>query len=90
MATADGALPQAYEESSLWTWLTTVDHKKIAVLYGVSGFIFLLVGGLEALTIRTQLAVPNGTVVDADRQPSVIQEEIRSEILDFLRAKGRL
>lgn len=30
------------------------------------------------------------TMVDADRQPSVIQEEIRSEILDFLRAKGRL
>jgi cytochrome c oxidase subunit 1 len=47
--------------------LTTVDHKKIGVLYGISGFIFLLIGGLEALTIRTQLAVPNGTVIDADR-----------------------
>jgi cytochrome c oxidase subunit 1 len=66
MATAVGTLPTGHEETSLWTWLTTVDHKKIGVLYGVSGFIFLLIGGLEALTIRTQLAVPNGTVVDAD------------------------
>jgi cytochrome c oxidase subunit 1 len=66
MATAAGTLPTGYEETSLWMWLTTVDHKKIGVLYGVSGFIFLLIGGLEALTIRTQLAVPNGTVVDAD------------------------
>ncbi|MBT5775218.1 MAG: cytochrome c oxidase subunit I [Dehalococcoidia bacterium] len=67
MATAAGTLPQAHEEASLWTWLTTVDHKKIGIMYGITGFLFLLLGGLEALTIRTQLAVPNGTVVDADR-----------------------
>jgi cytochrome c oxidase subunit 1 len=67
MATAAGTLPQTYEESNLWTWLTTVDHKKIGVLYGVSGFAFFLLAGVEALLIRTQLAVPNGTVIDAER-----------------------
>ena len=67
MATAAGTLPQVQEESTLWTWLTTVDHKKIGAMYGVSGFAFFLLGGIEALLIRTQLAVPNGTVIDADR-----------------------
>ncbi len=67
MATAAGTLPQVQEESTIWTWLTTVDHKKIGALYGVSGFLFFLLAGFEALLIRTQLAVPNGTVIEADR-----------------------
>ena len=40
------------------SWLTTVDHKRIGVLYGVTAFVFLLIGGLEALLIRVQLAAP--------------------------------
>ncbi len=67
MATAAGTFPQAHEESTIWTWLTTVDHKKIGAMYGVTGFAFFLLAGFEALLIRTQLAVPNGTVVDAER-----------------------
>jgi cytochrome c oxidase subunit I len=47
------------------SWLTTVDHKRIGILYGVTGFAFFLLGGLEALLIRLQLAVPNNTVVSA-------------------------
>ncbi|ABO66326.1 MULTISPECIES: cytochrome c oxidase subunit I [Geobacillus] len=43
----------------LWDYLTTVDHKKIAHLYLISGGIFFLLGGLEALFIRIQLAKPN-------------------------------
>nr|WP_216367011.1 cytochrome c oxidase subunit I [Geobacillus sp. MR] len=39
--------------------MTTVDHKKIAHLYLISGGIFFLLGGLEALFIRIQLAKPN-------------------------------
>ena len=67
MATAVGALAHTEEHSGLWAWLTTVDHKKIGALYGVTGFLFFMLGGLEAMLIRTQLAVPNGTVVDAAR-----------------------
>src|SRR5207244_3368455 len=36
-------------ESGLWSWITTVDHKRIGALYGVTAFVFFLVGGLEAL-----------------------------------------
>ena len=49
-----------------WSWLTTVDHKRIGVLYGVTAFTFFLIGGVEALLIRLQLARPDGTVLSAD------------------------
>jgi cytochrome c oxidase subunit I len=52
--------------AGFWGWVTTVDHKRIGILYGVTAFAFFLVGGLEALLIRMQLAKPNGTVVSAD------------------------
>jgi cytochrome c oxidase subunit 1 len=48
------------------SWITTVDHKRIGILYGVSAFVFFLIGGLEALLIRLQLARPGSTVVGAD------------------------
>jgi cytochrome c oxidase subunit I len=48
------------------SWLTTVDHKRIGLLYGLSAFVFLLVGGLEAALIRLQLAFPNGRVLGAE------------------------
>jgi cytochrome c oxidase subunit 1 len=47
-------------------WLATVDHKKIGVLYGVTAFIFFLLGGIEALVIRVQLARPELDVITAD------------------------
>src|SRR5579862_9146261 len=46
-------------------WLTTIDHKRIGILYGVTAFIFFLVGGSEALLIRLQLATPNGKILSA-------------------------
>ncbi len=42
----------------LYEWLTTVDHKKIGVMYIVSSFTFFLLGGTLALFIRSELAVP--------------------------------
>jgi cytochrome c oxidase subunit I len=51
--------------AALWDYLTTVDHKKIAILYLVAGGFFFLLGGLEALIIRIQLAVPNSDFVSA-------------------------
>jgi cytochrome c oxidase subunit 1 len=52
--------------AGFWSWVTTVDHKRIGILYGVTAFAFFLVGGLEALLIRMQLARPDGTVVSAE------------------------
>ncbi len=62
-----GARLAAEDPKSIWSWLATVDHKRIGVLYGVSSFILFLVGGLEALLIRSQLIVPDGGVLDADQ-----------------------
>jgi cytochrome c oxidase subunit I len=42
-------------------WFTTVDHKDIGILYLLTSFGFMLLGGLEALLIRIQLAVPRNT-----------------------------
>ena len=44
-------------------WLTTTDHKKIGILYLFATFVFFIIGGVEALVMRLQLAQPNGTVV---------------------------
>jgi cytochrome c oxidase subunit I len=44
-------------------WVTTVDHKKIGILYMVTAFVFFLVGGVEALLIRIQLGAPDNTFV---------------------------
>lgn len=51
--------------ATLWDYLTTVDHKKIAILYLVSGGFFFILGGLEAMIIRIQLAVPDSNFVSA-------------------------
>jgi len=48
------------------SWLTSVDHKKIGIMYGVAAMFFFVVGGVEALLIRIQLAVPNGTALTAE------------------------
>jgi len=55
----------APKRSGLWDWLTTVDHKKIAILYLVAGGIFFLAGGIEALLIRLQLMYPESNVIGA-------------------------
>ena len=52
-------------KSGLMGWLTTVDHKKIGFLYGFFALIFFLIGGFEALLIRTQLMVPNNNILTA-------------------------
>ncbi len=52
-------------KTGIVSWLTTVDHKRIGLLYGISSLFFFLVGGFEALLIRIQLAVPNNTFLSA-------------------------
>src|SRR5438270_2486694 len=47
-------------------WLSTVDHKRIGVLYMLTALFFFVVGGIEALFIRLQLAVPNNHFLAPD------------------------
>jgi cytochrome c oxidase subunit 1 len=64
--TADGLEPAGRASAIveyLHGWITTVDHKRIGILYILSALVFLVIGGLEASVIRWQLAVPNNNVV---------------------------
>jgi cytochrome c oxidase subunit I len=50
-------------KTGFWSWVTTVDHKRIGILYGYTAFFFFILGGLEALLIRVQLATPDGKLL---------------------------
>ncbi len=67
---ATTALP-VHEQKSAVTdfleWVTTVDHKRIGILYLGLNFFFFILAGVMALIIRTQLAWSNLRIVDADR-----------------------
>ncbi|HTH47614.1 MAG TPA: cbb3-type cytochrome c oxidase subunit I, partial [Candidatus Limnocylindria bacterium] len=54
-------------KTGLMSWLITVDHKRIGFLYGFFALCFFLVGGFEALLIRTQLMVPNNDLLTAQQ-----------------------
>jgi cytochrome c oxidase subunit I len=70
MATIASAPPYAVsapnEESGIWGWLTTVDHKKIGQLYLYTALCFFLIGGIEAGIMRYQLMKPNMQAVSAE------------------------
>jgi cytochrome c oxidase subunit I len=63
---APHAIDRPQATGGLWSWLTTVDHKRIGKLYLFTALAFFLVGGLEAGLIRAQLAGPNLHVVSAE------------------------
>jgi cytochrome c oxidase subunit I len=53
------ALAQQPAVRGVTSWLTTTDHKRIGIMYIVTTFLFFLLGGVEALLIRTQLFQAN-------------------------------
>ncbi|MFM7263891.1 MAG: cbb3-type cytochrome c oxidase subunit I, partial [Acidimicrobiales bacterium] len=61
-----GALKRPATATGWKSWLFTVDHKKIGIMYGVVAMFFFIVAGVEALLIRLQLAAPNGKILNAD------------------------
>lgn len=63
MATAAVRVTGA-QGSRIYDYLTTTDHKKIGILYTISSFIFLAIGGLLALGVRTELAQPGLQFMD--------------------------
>ncbi|MEX2182403.1 MAG: cytochrome c oxidase subunit I [Gemmatimonadaceae bacterium] len=66
-AAAPASADDAYsEQTGIWSWITTVDHKRIGTLYLWTALIFFLIGGLEAVLLRTQLMQPNMGFVSAE------------------------
>ncbi len=53
-------------EYSVSSWLLTIDHKRIAILYLLSITVFFLLGGLFAAGIRLELLTPKGDLMQAD------------------------
>ena len=52
--------------TGIWSWITTIDHKRIGILYGITALIMFVSGGLEALYIRAQLALPEQDLVSPE------------------------
>ncbi|AGP32867.1 cytochrome C oxidase subunit I [Sorangium cellulosum] len=53
-------------KSGIMSWLTTVDHKRIGLMYLVSTFIAFLMGGVFALVLRLELLTPKATIMSAN------------------------
>jgi cytochrome c oxidase subunit 1 len=61
-----GAAHTKKKKSLIWDLMTTVDHKKIGILYGATSLFFFLIGGLEAMLMRIQLSRPENDFISAD------------------------
>lgn len=56
----------------LWNeWLTTVDHKRIGIMYIISALLMLFRGGADAVMMRLQTAIPNNTFLNAQHYNEV-------------------
>src|SRR5262245_2383795 len=66
MAVADPEPVAATRGGTLLEWLTTVDHKKIGIMYVVMSLFFLVIAGLEAMVMRWQLVRPHNDLVSPD------------------------
>src|SRR5437867_986490 len=53
-------------------WLTTTDHKRIGIMYLFATFLFFIVGGVEALVMRLQLAKPDGTLLPGETYNALV------------------
>ncbi len=61
-----GVFRRPVETTGWRSWVFTVDHKKLGIMYGVAALVFFVIGGIEALLIRLQLAAPEGKILSAD------------------------
>jgi cytochrome c oxidase subunit I len=60
------AAPQSHEQRGLVAWLTTVDHKRVGVLYLVTSILFFLIAGILSLLMRAELAQPGLQLFERD------------------------
>ncbi len=69
MAAISERMPRVRSEAgnpalaNIWSWMTTVDHKRIGILYLFSAMLFFLLGGTEAFLMRLQLMRPDNTLI---------------------------
>ena len=56
--------PTSY--TGVCSWIGTVDHKRIGTLYGVTAFLYFLIGGIEALILRAQLSQAESDLISPE------------------------
>ena len=61
-----------WRSGKVTSWLTTVDHKRIGILYIWTALVFFLIGGVMALLIRTQLATPDEHILTKNSYNGVV------------------
>ena len=66
------AKPKAGVWAVLWDLLTTVDHKKIGLMYTATAFFAFALAGVFSLLIRTQLAVPNNQFLTGEQYNQIL------------------
>lgn len=60
------------DKDGIWSWLTTLDHKRIALMYMISVLFFFLIGGIMALLIRIELFAPGAQFLDGSKYNEVL------------------
>jgi cytochrome c oxidase subunit I len=65
-------------------WLTTTDHKRIGIMYFVATFVFFILGGVEALLMRLQLAQPDSTLLNAETYNGLVSMHGTTMIFLFI------
>ena len=58
-ARSEAVYPVTWKDGKVASWLVTVDHKRIGIMYICTALVFFGGGGIAALLMRAQLAVPN-------------------------------
>ena len=74
----------APEPKGWLAWLTTTDHKRIGIMYFVATFVFFILGGVEALIMRLQLAQPDSTLVSPETYNGLVSMHGTTMIFLFI------
>jgi cytochrome c oxidase subunit 1 len=84
MATIAVPKSAGYERPAILDWLTTVDHKKLGILYFYFTMFFFAVGGVLALLVRTQLAVADNAFVNNDHYNQIFTMHASAMLFLFI------
>jgi heme/copper-type cytochrome/quinol oxidase subunit 1 len=84
VATRGHVARRSWKQSAIGSWVTTVDHKRIGILYMYTAFVFFLFGGIEALLVRTQLSVPDNKFLSPEAYDQVFTMHATTMIFLFV------
>src|ERR687897_1588060 len=84
MAVRTEAVAPTWREGRVLAWVTTVDHKRIGILYIVTAFGFFLAAGVMALLMRAQLAQADSSIVTQDSYNQLLTVHGTSMIFLFV------